>query len=197
MDDEARLAKFATEHPDHYMLKFCRDVPQWRFIAKQIARSLKLDSGKPLRILDIGCGFGYFIEACREMGHDVIGIDRTEEIIKNACEILKVYYIPHEIKPCIPLPLNLSGFDLVTIFGVNLRYQWKVDEYWGWADYSYLAADIRLRLRENGRWILRPNRGSHDKLLNLYRPRWWKRVAPQATVHIQHRHNQVVLQWPE
>src|SRR4051812_37718298 len=36
---------------------------------------LNLESGKPLRVLDIGCGPAYFLYAAKHRGHSVVGID--------------------------------------------------------------------------------------------------------------------------
>ena len=31
------------------------------------------DDGRPKRILDLGCGPGYFLSLCRSLGHEVFG----------------------------------------------------------------------------------------------------------------------------
>ena len=44
---------------------------------------------KPLKILDIGCGAGFFSILLTEKGHDVTGIDLTESMIQEAILLAK------------------------------------------------------------------------------------------------------------
>src|SRR4030095_16454392 len=37
--------------------------------------ALGLHEGPKLRILDLGCGFGYFLYGARTFGHEVVGLD--------------------------------------------------------------------------------------------------------------------------
>lgn len=48
-----------------------------------------LPSGKALKILDIGCGAGFFSILLNQCGHDTIGIDLTPEMITEAKELAK------------------------------------------------------------------------------------------------------------
>lgn len=43
-----------------------------------------LPSGKPLKILDAGCGSGYFSILLAKQGHETIGIDLTPDMIETA-----------------------------------------------------------------------------------------------------------------
>src|SRR6266481_560023 len=51
------------------------DFPSWLLRNIHRASQLGLHEGAGLRILDIGCGPGYFIAAARALGHDCEGID--------------------------------------------------------------------------------------------------------------------------
>ena len=44
----------------------------------------KIGTEKPLKILDVGCGAGYFIVLLGLEGYDVTGIDLTEAMIDRA-----------------------------------------------------------------------------------------------------------------
>ena len=43
-----------------------------------------------LKILDVGCGTGFFSVILLSLGHDVIGIDLTESMIQKADEIADI-----------------------------------------------------------------------------------------------------------
>jgi 2-polyprenyl-3-methyl-5-hydroxy-6-metoxy-1,4-benzoquinol methylase len=42
---------------------------------EKLTRSLRSDD--PVRLLDFGCGFGHFVEACKHFGFDACGVDRS------------------------------------------------------------------------------------------------------------------------
>ncbi|MBR5636441.1 MAG: class I SAM-dependent methyltransferase [Pseudobutyrivibrio sp.] len=52
-----------------------------------------LPDGKELKILDVGCGAGFFEVLLGRRGHRVTGIDLTEEMISRATEMIKLYGI--------------------------------------------------------------------------------------------------------
>ena len=51
------------------------DAWQWLELAIKQARFLRLDRRKPVRVLDIGSGAGYFLFVCKQLGHSVMGLD--------------------------------------------------------------------------------------------------------------------------
>src|SRR6476619_3434655 len=55
------------------------DIKVWMEITLQRVRNLGLDLGGRKRILDIGCGTGYFLYICQYLDHDVLGMDLDEE----------------------------------------------------------------------------------------------------------------------
>jgi SAM-dependent methyltransferase len=151
------LSMLCREQPDHYLAKFCRDPQAWYAEAEKIARALKVDSMRPSRILDLGCGFGYFAAACGRMGHTALGLDLDGDVVRRAADLLMVDYRPHQITAFWPIPDELTGYDLIATFGVNFRYE--DDTYWDWPPYMFLARDLLKRLNTGGRWVLRPNFG--------------------------------------
>lgn len=50
-----------------------------------------LPEGKSLKILDVGCGAGFFEVILGKLGHQVTGIDLTEEMITKANEMFRIY----------------------------------------------------------------------------------------------------------
>ena len=50
-----------------------------------------LPQGRSLKILDVGCGAGFFEVILGRLGHQVTGIDLTEEMITKANEMIGIY----------------------------------------------------------------------------------------------------------
>lgn len=168
-----------NDHPAHYMRKFFIDQDQWLKIAGAIAHGLGLH--RPpfgLRILDIGCGVGQFIRVCNDLGHSATGIDIPDVTIARAAELYGVSYRPHTIKAGEKLPADLCGYDLVTMFGVNLRR--SDGTYWTWSEWEPFANDVLSRIVVGGRWVLRPNLGDGpDIVLDIER---WHSILRGASV---------------
>src|SRR5438132_824835 len=55
------------------------DLKTWMEINLRRVRDLGLDLGGRKRVLDIGCGTGYFLYICQYLGHHVLGLDLDEE----------------------------------------------------------------------------------------------------------------------
>ena len=63
-----RLREFESEKKERWLAEFRKYLPQ----------------GRPLRVLDIGTGTGFFACLMAEEGHEAIGIDLTPEMIRHA-----------------------------------------------------------------------------------------------------------------
>ena len=63
-----RLREFESEKKDRWLNELAKYLPQ----------------GRPLRVLDIGTGTGFFACLMAEEGHEAIGIDLTPEMIDHA-----------------------------------------------------------------------------------------------------------------
>ncbi|MCR5416304.1 MAG: methyltransferase domain-containing protein [Pseudobutyrivibrio sp.] len=50
-----------------------------------------IPSDRPLKILDVGCGAGFFEVILGNQGHDITGIDLTDEMISKANEMIRIY----------------------------------------------------------------------------------------------------------
>jgi len=65
------------------------------------------------KILDIGCGYGHFLAACREKGYDVHGIDFSDWAVKHAVEVLD---IPVSFGNVVDIDLPENSFDVITMW---------------------------------------------------------------------------------
>lgn len=65
------------------------------------------------RVLDIGCGNGYFLAACRSKGYDVQGLDISDWAAKYAFQKLGLPVITSEINV---VQLPAKSFDIITMW---------------------------------------------------------------------------------
>ena len=71
----------------------------------QRVRDLGLDYAPPSRILDIGCGTGYFLYISKLLGHDVLGLDVDDfPMFRELTELLRVQRTIGRIEAFQPLP---------------------------------------------------------------------------------------------
>ena len=67
------------------------DIAYWIEINIERAQDLWLDRAPPMRIVDLGCGAGYFLYVCKCFGHHVLGFDTNNEpLFRATTEILDV-----------------------------------------------------------------------------------------------------------
>ena len=134
------------------------DVVYWIKINIERAQDLWLDRSPPLRILDLGCGAGYFLYVCKHFGHNVLGFDTDNEpLFQATTELLEVQRVIGRIDRQTPLPDLHQRFDLVTAHRICFHRIGRVRECMEWsvADWEFFINDIRTRfLNENGRLLL-------------------------------------------
>lgn len=72
---------------------------------------------KGSRILDIGCGYGYFLKICDEYGLETYGIDISEYAINEARKIIRAKLYLHDVDEGLEM-FEDEFFDIVTLFDV-------------------------------------------------------------------------------
>lgn len=127
------------------------DIDNWMkgSISKMIR--LKMHKVSKKRILDIGCGAGYFLYANKIMRHTVLGLDLDDDPIYNS--LIKLFGIPrivHRIEKYQKLPNVGDDFDLITAFGICFNQHRKEDE-WGADEWKYFICDCIDHLSPSGR----------------------------------------------
>jgi SAM-dependent methyltransferase len=159
--DRAQFEKLREQYPyrpGSPRINRFEDVVYWIEINIERAQDLWLDRAPPIRIVDLGCGAGYFLYVCKYFGHDVLGFDTDNEpLFRATTALLDVPRVIGRIERQTPLP-DLGGkFDLVTAHRICFHRIGHVRDgvEWSAADWEFFINDIRTRfLNEDGRLLL-------------------------------------------
>jgi hypothetical protein len=121
--------------------------------------ALFLHDSPPLRILDVGCGPGYFLAMARAAGHDCHGIDApphnlTAVELRVYSELLAAlhcspYISPVLIERLLPMRVAERDLDLITAFWITFNRLRQPDE-WGVAEWQFFIEDALSHLRDGG-----------------------------------------------
>ncbi len=161
--DRAEFEKLRERYP--YRSKSARinrfeDVAYWIEINVERAQDLWLDRTPPLRILDLGCGAGYFLYVCKFFGHEGLGLDTDDEpLFRGTMELLNVRRTTSRIDRQTPLPDFGEKFDLMTAHRICFHRIGRAPDgdfnEWTSTDWKFFIDDIRTRfLTPNGRLFL-------------------------------------------
>jgi SAM-dependent methyltransferase len=161
--DQAELERLRERYPyrpNARKINAYENAAYWIGINVERAQDLWLDRTPPLRILDLGCGAGYFLYVCRFFGHEGIGLDTDEEpLFRGTTALLNVRRVVARIHPQAPLRDLGKKFDLVTAHRVCfhriVRDENGVWKEWSPGDWEFFINDIRANfLKPNGRLLL-------------------------------------------
>jgi SAM-dependent methyltransferase len=134
------------------------NVEPWIENAVHHVRSLRLDRGPKLNILDIGSGAGYFLFVLKHLGHEVFGLDLAEpKFYGEMFELLGLERIIWRIEAFEPLPSVARKFDLITAFAICFNGHGS-DKVWGLKEWEFFLNDVNDRyLNPRGRIVLALN----------------------------------------
>jgi SAM-dependent methyltransferase len=176
----ARLtARYGNLSPDPGPSKFL-DVQRFLPINVERAVRLNLHKASSLHILDIGCGPGYFMLVARYLGHKVVGLDLNEHPIFLA--LTKLFALPvrtGEVRSSNPLPIDESGFDLITAFLVCFNHP-SAQQPWDSTQWEFFRRDCDRRLNHGGWLFLELNRQLDQR---YYSDELWWYFSRMGNVH--------------
>ncbi len=151
--DQGALAALAAHHegallPGQNWTKYF-DSRRWLKLNIRRAQDIGLDrERRPLRVLDLGSGAGYFLLVCRELGHSGTGLDVPEPAFYGEIFAqLGLERVVWRMEAREPLPealLAQGKFDLVTAFSIAFNGH-KSAYVWGPAEWDFLFNDLRDR----------------------------------------------------
>ncbi|MCR5467415.1 MAG: class I SAM-dependent methyltransferase [Lachnospiraceae bacterium] len=106
-----------------------------------------LENRRNLRILDLGCGAGFFEIILGNMGHEVIGVDLTKDMVDKANEMIKLYGMDNTKVKAVQGDAENPGFpeesfDVVISRNLTWTLPHPIDAYKNW--YKLLKKDGML-----------------------------------------------------
>jgi SAM-dependent methyltransferase len=131
------------------------------WIPFNVARIGRLGFHNPprLRLLDIGCGPGYFLASARACGHEAHGIDAPADILSDVenrvySELLGALRITPFVSPLlieryVALSSPLRDLDFITAFWICFNRHRQEDE-WGVDEWRFFVDDALSHLRPSG-----------------------------------------------
>jgi SAM-dependent methyltransferase len=148
--------RYAVDDPGEDWPKYL-DLPHWIDVNIRRIREIELDiliSRKRIRILDLGCGAGYFAYIAQLLGHDVVGLDLDyRPMFAESTRLLGVRRVIWRVQPFVPLPDLGDKFDLVTAFLICFNNQKKTNV-WGVPEWEFFLDDLSRHLTPRGRvWL--------------------------------------------
>jgi SAM-dependent methyltransferase len=134
------------------------DTPRWLAVCDQRVRRLGLDVEPPRRVLDLGCGCGYFLHVCRNYGHEVLGLDRVgrEAFYRDVTAALGAPVVEEDVRPFVSLP-DLGRFDAITAYMITFNGH-RTPQLWDVAEWRFFLDDLERRLNPGGVIALEMNR---------------------------------------
>lgn len=149
--------RHAVDEPGDAPEKYL-ELRRWIDVNIRRIRELELDFGFRKRVLDIGCGAGYFLYICKWLGHDVLGLDIDESaMFTELTKLLRIPRVIWRIERFVPLPDLGRPFDVITAYMICFNDH-KTDHIWGPAEWGFFLDDLTRHLTPSGRIHLEFNR---------------------------------------
>ena len=155
--------RYAVKKPTDDWRKYL-DLDRWISINIRRIRDIELDLARRKRILDLGCGAGYFLHIAQLLGHTGLGLDLDRvPMFAEITRLLGVRRVIRRIRAFHPLP-DLGGkFDLITAFMICFNNH-RHPNLWGVAEWNFFLDDIAKHLAPRGRVWLEMNRENDGSL---------------------------------
>ena len=128
------------------------NIEPWLRLNRERVQDLKLHRSPPKRVLDLGCGGGFFLFILNGLGHSVLGLD--VERVPLFGELLELFGVPRvvcRINAFEPLPDLGQKFDWITAFSVNFNLYHPSKERWGTREWDFFLHDLQHHLAPGGK----------------------------------------------
>jgi SAM-dependent methyltransferase len=128
------------------------NIEPWLRLNRERVQDLNLHRSAPKRVLDLGCGGGFFLFILKNLGHSVLGID-VERVVLFA-ELLELFGVPRviwRISAFEPLRDLGQKFDWITAFSVNFNLYHPSKDRWSTAEWDFFLHDLQNHLAPGGK----------------------------------------------
>jgi len=145
--------RYAVANPGADWPKYL-DLDRWIGINIRRIRQVELDLARPKRILDLGCGAGYFLYIAQLLGHSGLGLDMDHlSMFREVTRLLGVRRVVQQIEAFRPLPDFGQKFHLITAFMICFNNH-KMPDLWKVAEWEFFLDDLAKHLTPRGRvWL--------------------------------------------
>ncbi len=155
--------RYAVNGPTDDWRKYL-DLDRWIAINIRRIRDIELDLARRKRILDLGCGAGYFLYIAQSLGHTGLGLDLDRvQMFAEITRLLGVRRVIQQIRAFHPLPDFGGKFDLITAFMICFNNH-RQPNLWGVAEWNFFLDDLAKHLAPRGRVWLELNRETDGTL---------------------------------
>ena len=144
------------------------DIEPWLRLNRERVQDLNLHRSTPKRVLDLGCGGGFFLFILKNLGHSVMGLDIDRvPLFGELLDLFGVRRVVYKIDAFEPLPDLGQQFDWITAFSINFNLHYPGERLWGPAEWDFLLRDLQHHLAPAGKMFfgLNPSFGG-----NYYSP---------------------------
>ncbi|HET9418296.1 MAG TPA: class I SAM-dependent methyltransferase [Chthoniobacterales bacterium] len=150
---EEIYARYVVDDPGENWPKYL-DLPRWIDININRIRAVGLDIPARKRVLDLGCGAGYFAYVAQLLGHDMVGLDIDQlPMFAESTRMLGVRRVIWRVRPFVPLPELGEKFDVVTAFMICFNNH-KMPDLWGVPEWEFFLDDLAHHLKPRSRvWL--------------------------------------------
>jgi SAM-dependent methyltransferase len=128
------------------------DIERWLPMNRERVQDLKLHRSTPKRVLDLGCGGGFFLFILKRFGHFVLGLDMDRfPLFSDLLDLFDVPRVVWTIRAFEPLPDLDQDFDWITAFSINFNLHYPGERLWGPAEWDSFLHDLQGHLAPGGK----------------------------------------------
>lgn len=141
--DRKAMEALREKHDGHAFRKYQDRFEHSLIRNAERVYALGLHESVRLRILDLGCGFGYFLYGAKHLGHEVVGLDVEDSYMQAVTDLLGLRKVLHTIQQFQPLPDIPGGpFDRITAFATMFDRA-GLDGQWTRKEWTFFLKDLR------------------------------------------------------
>jgi SAM-dependent methyltransferase len=128
------------------------NIEPWLRLNRERVQDLNLHRSPPKRVLDLGCGGGFFLFILRHFGHSVLGLDVDRvPLFGELVELFEVPRVVYRISAFEPLPDLSQKFDWITAFSTNFYLYHPAKKRWEVPEWDFFLGDLQHHLAPGGK----------------------------------------------